>query len=262
MTKFRLNSFLALALLLAPTLVLASEEGGAMESAQIDLTDKASLQRGAALYTSYCSGCHSLSYMRYSRMGEDLGLSKEQVEQNLIFTDAKIGENMVSGMDPAKANAWLGKAPPDLSVVARTKAEGADWIYNYLKSFYVDESRPMGWNNTVFPGANMPHVLWEMQGIQHAVTEPKQKNAAGEEQPCAHGEVSGQCFVRFDTTQKGTMDAEQYDRVARDISAFLAYAGEPAALKRESTGVWVVLFLAFFTFLAFLLKSEYWRDVH
>lgn len=264
MTKFRLNSFLALALLLAPTLSLASEEGAAMESAQIDLTDKASLQRGAALYTSYCAGCHSLSYMRYSRMGEDLGLSKEDVEKNLIFTDAKIGENMVTGMDPAKANAWLGKAPPDLSVVSRTKAEGADWIYNYLKSFYVDEARPMGWNNTIFPGANMPHVLWEMQGVQHAVTEPKRKNAKGEEEPCAKGEFEGKCIDHFDipADQKGTMDAEQYDRVARDISAFLAYAGEPAALKRESIGVWVVLFLAFFTFLAFLLKSEYWRDVH
>ena len=235
-----------------------------MESAQIDLTDKASLQRGAALYMSYCSGCHSLSYQRYSRMGEDLGLTAEQVEQNLIFTDAKIGENIVTGMDADKATTWLGKAPPDLSVVARTKAEGADWIYNYLKSFYVDESRPMGWNNTVFPGASMPHVLWELQGVQHPVTEPKHKNAQGEEEPCAKGEFEGKCVIHFDIpeSQAGSLDPEQYDRVARDISAFLAYVGEPAAVKREAIGVWVVLFLAFFTFLAFLLKAEYWRDVH
>jgi ubiquinol-cytochrome c reductase cytochrome c1 subunit len=263
MTKLRLDSLLALAIVLSPMPLLASE-GAAMESAQIDLTDKAALQRGAALYMGYCSGCHSLSYQRYSRMGEDLGLTKEQVEQNLIYTDAKIGENIVTGMDPAKATSWLGKAPPDLSVVARTKAEGADWIYNYLKSFYVDESRPTGWNNTVFPGASMPHVLWEMQGMQHPVTEPKHKNAKGEDEPCTHGEFEGKCITRLDIpdAQKGTLDAEQYDGVARDISAFLAYVGEPAAARRESIGVWVVLFLAFFTFLAYLLKAEYWRDVH
>jgi ubiquinol-cytochrome c reductase cytochrome c1 subunit len=253
----------AFALLLLPGLVAASE-GGAMESAQIDLTDKASLQRGAGLYMSYCAGCHSLSYQRYSRMAEDLGLTKEQVESNLIFSDAKVGETMVTGMEAANATIWLGKAPPDLSVIARTKAEGGDWIYNYLKGFYVDESRPMGWNNTVFPGASMPHVLWEMQGMQHALTKPKHKSETGEEEACHQGEYQGACIVGFEIpdAQKGTMDAEQYDRVARDLSAFLTYVGEPAALKRESIGVWVVLFLAFFTFLAYLLKTEYWRDVH
>lgn len=259
----RLNSFLVLALALVPAFAGASG-GTAMESAQIDLTDKASLQRGAALYMNYCAGCHSLSYQRYSRMGEDLGLTREQVEQNLIFTDAKIGESILTGFDPAKGEAWLGKAPPDLSVASRTKAEGADWIYNYLKSFYVDESRPLGWNNTVFPGASMPHVLWELQGMQHPVTEPKRRNAKGEDEPCAKGEIEGKCITHFSIpeSQKGSLDAMQYDRVVRDISAFLAYVGEPAALKREAIGVWVVLFLAFFTFLTFLLKAEYWRDVH
>jgi len=254
---------LLLAVVLLPSHSLASE-GAAMESAQIDLTDKASLQRGAALYMSYCSGCHSLSYQRYSRMGEDIGLTRQQVEDNLIFSDAKIGETMQTGLNPANGEAWLGKAPPDLSVVARTKAEGADWIYNYLRSFYVDESRPLGWNNTIFPGASMPHVLWEMQGMQHAVTEPKQKGPEGDDEPCLKGEFQGRCITGFviPDGQKGSMDAEQYDRVARDLSAFLAYVGEPSAVKREAIGVWVVLFLAFFTFLAYLLKSEYWRDVH
>ena len=265
MTKFRFHFMkgLALAVALMPLLALASE-GAKMESAQIDLTDKASLQRGAGLYMSYCSGCHSLSYQRYSRMAEDLGLTQAQVEQNLIFSDSKFGETMSTGMDAGNATLWLGKAPPDLSVEARTKAEGADWIYNYLKSFYVDESRPMGWNNTVFPGASMPHVLWEMQGMQHPITEPKHKSANGEQEACHKGEFQGLCITGFaiPDAQKGSMDAEQYDRVARDISAFLAYVGEPAAVKRESIGVWVVLFLAFFTFLAYLLKTEYWRDVH
>ena len=265
MTKLR-SRFLnlaALALLSAPALSVASE-GAHMPSAQIDLGDKASLQRGAGLFMSYCSGCHALSYQRYSRMGEDLGLTQEQVEQNLIYSDAKFGETMVTGMNAAKAEAWFGKAPPDLSVEARTKAEGADWIYNYLKSFYVDESRPSGWNNTVFPGASMPNVLWEMQGMQHAVTEPKHKLATGEAEPCHQGEYQGACITGFviPEAQKGSMDPEQFNSAARDISAFLAYVGEPAALKRESMGVWVVLFLAFFTLLTYILKTEYWRDVH
>lgn len=264
MTKLpRMFRALFLGLSLLPLLALASE-GAGMESAQIDLGDKASLQRGAGLYMSYCSACHSLGYQRYSRMAEDLGLSVEQVEQNLIFTSAKIGETMNTGMDAGDAQAWFGKAPPDLSVIARAKAEGADWTYNYLKSFYVDESRPAGWNNTVFPGASMPHVLWELQGSQHPVTEAKHKNAKGEAQPCTKGEFNGQCITGFSIPEhkKGTLDAEQFDGVARDISAFLAYVGEPSAIKRESIGVWVVLFLAFFTFLAYLLKVEFWRDVH
>jgi ubiquinol-cytochrome c reductase cytochrome c1 subunit len=254
---------LALGLCLLPLAVSASEHG-AMESAQIDLGDKASLQRGAGLYMSYCSGCHALSYQRYSRLGEDLGLTQAQVEQNLIYTDAKIGETMTTGIDAGQAQAWFGKAPPDLSVEARAKAEGADWIYNYLKSFYIDESRPNGWNNTVFPGASMPHVLWELQGLQHPVTAAKHKNAKGEQQPCGKGEYQGQCITGFaiPEAQQGRLSPEEYDRVARDLSAFLAYVGEPAALQRQSIGVWAVLFLAFFTFLAYLLKTEYWRDVH
>jgi ubiquinol-cytochrome c reductase cytochrome c1 subunit len=253
----------ALVLALSPLAALANE-GAEMPSAQVDLTDKASLQRGAGLYMNYCSGCHSLNYQRYSRMAEDLGLTKEQVEKNLIFSDARIGETMSTGLDPAQGEKWLGKAPPDLSVVARTKEQGPDWIYNYLKSFYVDESRPTGWNNTVFPGASMPHVLWEMQGVQHAVTEPKKSAGGGEAEGCEHGEYAGQCITGFTIPehQKGTQDAETFDRTARDISAFLAYAGEPSAIKRESMGVWVVLFLAFLTLLTYLLKAEYWRDVH
>ena len=265
MTKLRsyLVKGAVLALLLAPLASVASE-GEKMASAQIDLTDKASLQRGAGLYMSYCSGCHSLNLQRYSRTAEDLGLTQAQVEQNLIFTESKFGETINTGMDPANASVWLGKAPPDLSVEARTKAEGADWIYNYLKGFYVDESRPTGWNNTVFPNVLMPNVLWEMQGVQHAVTEPKHKSAAGDPEACSHGELQGACVSGFKIpeSQQGSMDAEQFDRAARDISAFLAYVGEPAALQRESIGVWVVLFLAFFTFLAYLLKTEYWRDIH
>lgn len=264
MIKFHnLVRLLAIGLVAAPLLAGASA-GHKMESAQIDLGDKASLQRGASLYMNYCSGCHSLNYQRYSRMAEDLGLTQKQVEENLIFSDAKLGEAMHTGIRAADGEAWFGKAPPDLSVVARTKEQGADWIYNYLKSFYLDESRPSGWNNAVFPGASMPHVLWEQQGIQHPVTEAKHLNSKGEAEPCERGEYQDQCIKGFEIpeTQKGQLSPEQYDRLARDLSAFLAYVGEPAALQRKSWGVWVVLFLAFFTFLTYLLKKEYWRDVH
>jgi ubiquinol-cytochrome c reductase cytochrome c1 subunit len=247
-----------LALAFAPVAALASG-GESMPSAGIDLKDTASLQRGAGLYMNYCSGCHALSYQRYARVAEDLRLDPALVEQNLIPNGQKIGETINTGMDPADGLAYFGKAPPDLSVVARTKAEGADWIYNYLKSFYIDESRPVGWNNTVFPGASMPNPLWELQGVQHAVTEPRHEGAA-----CHHGETQGRCIEGFEVpeAQKGKMSAAEFDAAARDISAFLAYTGEPAAIRRNSMGVWVVLFLAFFTLLAYLLKLEYWRDVH
>jgi ubiquinol-cytochrome c reductase cytochrome c1 subunit len=256
LTSLLRAGLVALALL---PIAAAAAEGEAMESAGIDLNDKASLQHGAGLYMSYCSGCHALSYQRYSRVAQDLGLTAEQVEKNLIPNGQKIGETINTGMAPADGAAFFGKAPPDLSVVARSKAQGADWIYNYLKSFYIDESRPIGWNNTVFPGASMPNPLWELQGMQHARTEPKH---AGES--CHHGEYQGACISGFEVpeAQKGKLSEAEFDAAARDIAAFLAYTGEPAAITRNAMGVWVVLFLAFFTLLAYVLKLEYWRDVH
>ncbi|MFZ5638053.1 MAG: cytochrome c1 [Pseudomonadota bacterium] len=222
--------------------------GGDTEQAGVDLEDRASLQRGAQLYMNYCAGCHSLKYMRYSRIAEDLGLSEEQVMNNLNFTGAKFGEHVISSMPPAFAEKSFGKAPPDLSLISRVR--GSDWVFTYLKSFYLDESRPLGWNNKLFPNASMPNPLWEMQGLQRAVYGKKD-------------EKTGEAPVeRLDIAQAGTQNAEEFDRTARDIAAFLEYAGEPGALKRQQTGVWVVLFLAFFTFLAWLLKKEYWRDVH
>ncbi|MGH8028910.1 MAG: cytochrome c1 [Arenimonas sp.] len=247
-----------LALVLVPVVARASE-GEGMPSAGIDLKDKASLQRGAGLYMSYCSGCHSLSYQRYARIAEDLDLDPALVEQNLIPNGQKIGETINTGMAVDDGLAYFGKAPPDLSVEARAKAEGADWIYNYLKSFYIDESRPIGWNNTVFPGASMPNPLWEMQGVQHAVTEPRHEGES-----CHHGETQGRCIKGLEVPegQKGTMSEAEFDATARDIAAFLRYVGEPAEMRRNAMGVWVVLFLAFFTLLAYVLKLEYWRDVH
>jgi len=233
--------------LLVSASALANEGGNLLHSGT-DLGDRASLQRGAQLYMNYCSGCHSLKYLRYSRLGEDLGLSEDQVMQNLNFTGGKIGDQVQVSLTEEDASRWFGKMPPDLSLIARVR--GSDWVYTYLKSFYLDESRPLGWNNKLFPNASMPNPLWQMQGLQHA--EYGEPDKATGERP-VHG---------LKVTTSGTQTPEQFDQSVRDISTFLEYAAEPAVLKREKLGVWVVLFLAFFTLMAYLLKHEYWKDVH
>jgi ubiquinol-cytochrome c reductase cytochrome c1 subunit len=222
-------------------------EGEGMQSANVHTDDIASMQRGARLFFNYCSGCHSLQYMRYSRIAEDLELDPKDVEKDFVFTGGRIGDHAINHMPPEQAAAWFGKAPPDLSLEARAK--GSDWIYTYLKSFYLDPSRPLGWNNTVFPNVSMPNPLWELQGLQTATRKPASPGHDAE-------------IEKLELHTPGAQSPEQFDRTARDITAFLQYVGEPAALKRESMGVWVLLYLAFFTFIAFLLKNEFWKDVH
>ncbi len=239
MTK-RLMAFV---LALVPALALGAS-GAALESSQINVNDIASMQRGASLYMNYCSGCHSLGFQRYSRMAEDLRLTEEQVTQNLLFTDAKFGEPMKAAMTAAEGEKWFGKAPPDLSLVARSKLGGPDWTYTFLKSFYADPSRPSGWNNTVLAGASMPHVLWELQGIQRPVLD-------------AQGHVE-----HLELSTPGRQSPAEYDQTVRDLANFLNYVGEPSAAKRRSIGVGVLAFLGLFTLLAWLLKTEYWKDVH
>ena len=248
--RFRNRLFARFTTVVAGVLVSASAlaaTGGDLQQSGVDLGDQASLQRGAQLYMNYCSGCHSLKYLRYSRIAEDLGLSEEQVQASLNLTGAKVGETVLTSFSTEQGNAFFGKAPPDLSLISRVR--GSDWIYTYLKSFYLDEERPLGWNNKLFPAVSMPNPLWELQGLQHA--EFGEPDATGERP------VTG-----LKVTQPGSLDPQAFDQSVRDITAFLEYAGEPAALKRQSMGVWVILFLAAFTFLAWLLKKEYWRDVH
>jgi ubiquinol-cytochrome c reductase cytochrome c1 subunit len=224
----------------------AAEGAEEMARSGANVADVASLQRGARLYFNYCSGCHSIKYMSYARLAEDLKLPADDVLKNFAFTGAKIGDQVVSNM-PAESAKWFGKQPPDLSLEARAK--GPDWIYNYLRSFYLDPSSAIGWNNTVFPNASMPNPLWELQGVQVA-----HRGAAKGGEP---GPVE-----KLEITQKGRESKEEFDATARDVTAFLAYVGEPAALQRSSIGVWAILFLVVFTFLAWLLKHEFWRDVH
>ncbi|MBK8283959.1 MAG: cytochrome c1 [Ahniella sp.] len=244
MKKFLISLILAL----CSSVVMAAGGGETLEQSGADLNDKASLQRGAKLFVNYCMGCHSLKYMRYSRVASDLDLSEEEVQRWLNFTGAKFGEPMLAAMKPEDATKWVGALAPDLSLTARVKLGGPDWIYTYLKSFYVDPARPLGWNNKLFPNASMPNPLWELQGIQVA---EMGKDANG--QPIV---------THLQMSSPGTLSAEEYDRVARDLSNFLEYAAEPAALKRQAIGAYVVLFLAFLTFMAWMLKTEYWRDVH
>jgi len=222
--------------------ILASTEGH-IEHAGIKARDVASVQRGAKLFVNYCLGCHSANYMRYHRLSRDLGLTEEMVMKNLVFPDVKIGDPMTIAMDPEQAELWMGKTPPDLSVVAR--ARGADWLFTYLKTFYQDESG--GWNNLVLPNAAMPHVLWQLQGIQKPVY-------------TAHDDVS--VIDHLTLATPGLQTPEEYDETARDLVSFLDYMSEPSKLRRKNIGIWVMLFLVVFTALAYALKAEYWRDVH
>jgi ubiquinol-cytochrome c reductase cytochrome c1 subunit len=241
---------IAFLLAAAPALGLAAGGGVELDEANIDLSDQESLQRGAKYFVNYCLSCHSAKYQRYNRMAQDLGLTEEEVEKNLMFTTDNIGDTMTVAMDPEDAKEWFGTTPPDLSVIAR--ARGVDWIYTYLRSFYVDESRTFGVNNTVFADVGMPNVLWELQGAQKVVYRTE-KGPDGKDH---------EVFDHFEQVTPGTLSTEEFDQVARDLTAFLSYVGEPVQMERKQLGVWVLLFLVVFTVLAYLLKKEYWKDIH
>ena len=227
--------------------VLAQEGAATLYEAHVNLHDIASVQRGARVFFNYCAGCHSLEYMRYERISQDLGLSEKQVLDNFDFNGAKFGDHAISSMPAADAEKWFGKAPPDLSLEVR--ARGENWVYSYLKSFYLDPSRPVGWNNTVFPNASMPDPLWSLQGVQAAVY------AAAK--PGEDAKVE-----KLEINQPGLETPEQFDRTARDVTAFLTYVAEPNTYERERLGLWVLMYLVAFSLLAVFLKREYWKDIH
>ena len=241
---------LASLFLLVPALAPAAGGGVPLQDADIDLKDQASLQRGAGYFVNYCMGCHSLGYMRYNRLANDLGIDDATLRQSLIFTGAKPGDLMVSSMNPVSAEKWFGTAVPDLTLVTRWRTP--DWVYSYLKGFYADPSRPLGVNNVVFPNVGMPHVLAGLQGV----AQPKFA-----EHPGPDG-APVKTVVGVEPAQGGTMTAEQYDAFARDLTNFLTYVGEPIKLERQRLGIWVLLFLAVFFVAAYFLKKEYWKDVH
>jgi ubiquinol-cytochrome c reductase cytochrome c1 subunit len=232
----------------------ASEEDFVVDDAHIDLHDRASLQRGAKLFVNYCLSCHAAAYSRYNRVGADLGLTDQQVLDNLVFTGKKIGSLMTVSMRKDQGKQWFGNAPPDLSLVARSR--GADWLYTYLRGFYLDEARPFGVNNIAFPDVAMPHVLWELQGLQRKkAMQPHGEAHEGSE----HHRPS---TADLELVAPGKLSAREYDRAARDLANFLTYLGEPAQTARTSMGIWVLGFLALLFAITYALKREYWKDVH
>ena len=251
MTKFKkFASLMALIACFAATQGYAAGGGGShMEPADIDLDNVASLQRGARNFMNYCSGCHSAEYVRFSTIGKTLDLSEEQLMDNLMFNADKTFETIRAAMPANDAARWYGKAPPDLSLMAR--ARGADYVYNFLKGFYVSETSPTGVDNLVLAGTSMPHVLWELQGYQAANFDHHENE---------DGSVTT-TFKGFEQLSAGSMDAEEYDDFARDTVNFLAYIAEPIRSERRKLGVWVIMFLIFFFILSTQLKKQIWKDV-
>lgn len=228
---------------------IAHAEEGGYPKVNNDVSNTASLQRGARNFVNYCSGCHSAKFVRFNRLAVDLNLTDQQVQENLILNGGKLTDTMTVAMSEADAAKWFGKAPPDLSLIAR--ARGTDYLYAFLKSFYVDPSRPTGMNNTVLPGAAMPHVLWELQGIQKAVYEGSTTK---------EGNVDKH-FKGFELVTEGKLSPEEYNEFVRDTVNFLDYVGEPVQLQRRALGFRVLGFLLVLFLLAYALKQEYWKDV-
>ena len=237
------------AVLAVPAASFAAGGGAQLEQAGNDIHNQASLQRGARNFVNYCLGCHTAKYVRYNRMSADIGLSEQQMIDHLMFTGDSPHQTMTNAMNPADARKWFGVAPPDLSLVARSK--GPDYVYTFLRSFYADPTRATGTNNLALPGTAMPHVLWQLQGMQDAVWEGHTD---------AQGNVQKQ-FKEFKLSSPGTMSPDEFDTFVRDTVNFLEYIGEPVQARRQSLGYVVIAFLVFFTLLAYALKKEYWKDV-
>lgn len=240
-------------LLLAPVLALAAGDHVKLDHAPINGSDYASLQRGAALFVNYCLNCHSANYMRYNRL-QDIGLNDKEILDNFVFSGGKVGDLMKIAMDANDAKAWFGAPPPDLTVIARSRASeagsGADWLYTYLRTFYRDPARPTGWNNTTYPNVGMPHALWELQG----------------EQVLKAAEVRADGYMtsvdKPALAKPGKLSALEYDHAVADLVNYLVYMGEPAAKSRKTIGLIVLAYLAGLIVLVYALKKEFWKDVH
>ena len=233
--------------------VQASSDGIAWDKAPNRTTDMAALQNGAKLFVNYCLNCHSAAFMRYNRL-KDIGLTEQQIKDNLLFTTEKVGETMKANIDPRQAKEWFGANPPDLTVIARSRAghngTGADYLYTYMRTFYRDETKATGWNNLAFPSVGMPHVLWELQGERRALFEEKE----------VHGQKT-HVFTGWQQIKPGTMTAEEYDNAVGDLVAYLQWMGEPAQNTRQTIGIFVLLFLFGFMYIAWRLNAAYWKDV-
>lgn len=231
----------------------ASEGGMAWDKAPVNTTDTASLQNGAKLFANYCLNCHSAAFMRFNRL-KDIGLTDQQIKDNLLFTTDKIGDTMKASIDPKQAKAWFGANPPDLTLVARSRSSsagtGADYIYTLLRTYYRDPQKPTGWNNKTFPNIGMPHPLWELQGEQRPVYQKVESH--GHEVEVVKG---------WEQVKPGKLSQAEYDQNVGDLVAYLQWMAEPAQNSRVRIGVWVLIFLAAFTVVAWRLNAAYWKDV-
>jgi ubiquinol-cytochrome c reductase cytochrome c1 subunit len=251
----RLASIASIGLLMLPLMATASGGGAVMQHVGNDVGDVASLQRGARNFVNYCSGCHSAKYIRFNKLQEALELTEAQVTENLMFAARKTDELMQVNMPAEAAERWFGQAPPDLTLVARSR--GTDWVYSFLKSFYLDDATATGTNNLILPNASMPNVLWELQGIQMA-TFSETTDADGK--MISHfGNPA--YFEHFDAETEGKMSPEEFDGFVRDLVNFLDWAGTPEQLERKRLGIWVLIFLFVFLIFAYLLKKEIWTDI-
>ena len=238
--------------------VSANEGGYPWDKFPVEkMNDMAALQNGAKVFVNYCLNCHSAAYMRYNRM-KDIGLTEDQIKKNLLFATEKVGDTMKISLDSKQAKEYFGAQPPDLSVIARSRASpgmgsGADYLYTYLRTYYRDETKATGWNNLAYPGVAMPHVLWELQGQRAAVfVEEKDAHQPGK---------TLQRFDRFEPLTPGKLNEQQYKETVGDLVAYLQWMGEPSQGKRVQIGVWVLLFLGVLVIFTWRLNASYWKDV-
>ena len=246
-----------LSLALALGLVTGANAGGgdtiAWDKAPNKINDLAALQNGAKLFVNHCLNCHSAAFMRYNRL-TDIGLTEQQIKDNLLFTTDKVGDTMKANIDPKQAKEWFGANPPDLTVIARSRAghegTGADYLYTYMRTFYRDETKATGWNNLVFPNVGMPHVLWELQGVRRPIFEERQESGH-----------KVQVFKGWEQVTPGTMTPQQYDQAMADLVGYLQWMGEPAQTQRVRLGLFVMLFLLGFMYIAWRLNASFWKDI-
>lgn len=243
--------------LLPMAAVAAGGAGVKLDHIDIDLTNQASLQRGMQIFVNNCLGCHSAEYQRYERAANDIGIPVELAEQNLLLGDQKIGQQMTIAMSKEDSGKWFGNPPPDLTLEARLR--GPDWIYTYMRSFYKDESRPWGVNNSVFPDVGMPNVLEYLQGEQTNHCSPEELLNEEDKFDPLTGKKIGGCMT---ITKQGQQSPAEFDQTIYDLVNFMTYMGEPSKLDSQRIGTKVLIFLFFFFFIAYALKKEYWRDVH
>ena len=258
MKKLLLSLLAALSVSIGlPGVVTANEGGYHLDTFPVEkMSDMSALQNGAKLFVNYCLNCHAAAYMRYNRM-KDIGLTELQIKQNLLFATDKVGDTMKVSLDPKQAKEWFGAQPPDLSVIARSRAgaggSGADYLYTYLRTYYRDPTKPTGWNNLVYPGVAMPHVLWELQG---------QRTAKYVDEKDHHDPAKvTQRFEGFEQVSPGKLDDRGYDDAVGDLVAYLQWVGEPAQARRVQIGVWVLMFLGLLTVFTWRLNAVYWKDV-